>query len=214
MKKALTIALITGLVAGALAVGPAQAKKAKAQSVTFYLHGTETIGEIDIANNFAVGYSKMDTAKPKDPVPKSVTGLFWKEHWNDCAGMYGLPAWTGNVSGQITGDMKLSLHTINRPAGAIEVEIWPDVSTMMCADNDFSEGSYPDPVASATVNLPPGHDATTVVFKNVNFKAVGSLLVQITSVGGPASTRILYDSPEFASSLKFSCIPTKGNSCT
>ena len=212
MKKALTIALMTGLVAGALAVGPAQAKKA--QSVTFYLHGTETIGEIDIINNFAVGYSKMDTAKPKDPVPKSVTGLFWKENFNDCAGMYGVPAWTGNVSGQIKGDMKLSLHTINRPAGAIEVEIWPDVTTMMCATNNLTEGSYPDPVASETVDLPPGHDATTVVFKNVSFKAVSSLLVQITPVGGPASTRILYDSPDFASSLKFSCTPTKGNSCT
>lgn len=205
MKRSLAVMMILGLVIGAFAAAPAAAGKAKAKKVKFYLHGTEPIGEIDIANNFAAGYFKMDATEPADPTPKSVTGLFWKEHWNDCAGMYGLPAWSGTVSGKIKGTMKLTLHTINRPAGAIEVEIWPDLTTMQCASNDVSEGSYPDPVASATVDLPPGNGETVIEFKKVNFKAVGSLMVQITPVGGPASTRILYDSPDFASSLEFTC---------
>jgi hypothetical protein len=205
MKKTIVTTILAALLVGAFAAAPAEAGKAKAKKVKFFLHGTETIGEVELANNFGTGYFKMDATEPADPAPKSVTGLFWKEHWNDCAGMAGLPVWTGSVSGQIKGTMKLTLHTINRPAGAIEIEIWPDLTTMQCASNDLSEGAYPEPVAMTTVDLPPGHDETVVTFKNVNFKAVSSVMVQITSMGGPASTRILYDSPEFASSFEFTC---------
>jgi hypothetical protein len=67
---------------------------------------------------------------------------------------------------------------------------------------------------------------TEAVIKGVNFKAVGSMIVQVSPVvavdipspGGailtPFISRILYDTPEFASSLEFSCIPASGKSCT
>ena len=208
MKKTVITTILAALLVGAFAAAPAEAGKAKAKKVTFYLHGTETIGEIDLANNFGTGYLSMDAAEPEGAAPKSISGLLWKEHWNDCAGMAGLPSWTGPVSGHIKGTMKLTLHTISRPAGGLEIEIWPDMTTQQCASNSVSEGSYPEPVAMETIQLAPGHAETVVTFKNVNFKAVSSLLVQITPTGVPAgvgSTRILYDSPDFASSFEFTC---------
>lgn len=153
----------------------------------------------------------MDATKPTDATPKSITGLFWAgdpQLWNDCAGMYGLPAWQGALAGQIKGDMKLTLHTVAGPR-KLEIELWPDIGTMTCKSNDLAEGTYPEPAAMAVVDVPPGHSMLEVVFKNVNFKAAGSLMLQITPVG-PAAARILYDSADFASSLEFSCLPAKG----
>lgn len=210
MKRFLVVVAISGLVVGS--VTTAEAAK-KPQKVELFLHGTEMIGEIDLANNFAVGYNAMNTAKPTDAVPKSITGIFWKEQFNDCAGMFGLPVWVGPVAGHIKGDMTLTLHKISGPR-RLEVEIWPDVGTQTCASNDLSEGTYPEPAAMTTVDLPPGQGAVEVVLENVNFKARGTVLLQLTSVGGPASARILYDSPDFASSLAFSCIPSSGSKCS
>lgn len=212
MKPLIGISLILGLVVGSVAT--ADAAKKKPAPVEFFFHGTEAIGEIDLVNNFGAAYNKMDTTEPDGDVPKSITGLTWAEDpqmWNDCAGMYTLPVWTGPLSGRIVGDMKLTLHTISvgRP---MTVEIWPDIATQTCASNDLSEGTYPEPAAMARIDIPPGHSTVEYTFEDVNIKAVGSLLIQFTSVG-PAAARILYDSPDLASSLSFKCIPARGKSC-
>lgn len=209
MKRSLVLIMCLGLIAGSVVSAQAGAKKP--QKVEFFLHGTEAVGEVDLANNFGVGYNKMDGTAPTDPTPKSITGLTWvgdPQMWNDCAGMYTLPNWTGLVSGQIKGDMTLTLHTIAGPR-QLEVEIWPDIGTQTCASNDLAEGTYPEPAAMAVVDVPPGQGVLEVVFEDVNFKAFGSLLVQVTPVG-PAAARILYDSADYPSSLQFSCIPAKG----
>src|SRR5688572_17333893 len=106
MKRSLVVLMCLGLLAGS--VVSAQAGARKATKVEFFLHGTEMIGEVDLANNFGAAYNKMDTTEPTEPAPKSVTGLTWAgdpQAWNDCAGMYTLPNWSGLVSGQIKGDM-------------------------------------------------------------------------------------------------------------
>lgn len=62
--------------------------------------------------------------------------------------------------------------------------------------------------------------------ENVTLKALGSVIIQVSPVvqvdipspGGsvlnPFMSRILYDTPDFASVLEFSCIPASGTSCT
>ena len=213
MKKALALALTLGMIVGALAGVPAHAKKAKPKPVKLYLHGTEQLGELDLANNFAVGYNKMDSSKPDGAAPKSTNSFFWTEHWNDCAGMYGVPAWQGQVAGTVVGDLKLTLHTVGGPQ-PIQVEVWPDVNAMACASNDLQDGSYPEPAAIAEVTVAPGANETEIVLKNKKFKAFSSLLVQVTPMGHPAGPRLLYDGADFASSLEFKCVPAKGSSCT
>lgn len=131
--------------------------------------------------------------------------------WNDCAGSFLLPVWSGALSGKVVGDMKVTLHTVSAPK-EVTIQVWPDLMSQTCASNDLAEGDYPKPAAQATVSLPPGPGETEVVLKNVRFDAAGSMMLQILPVG-PLPGRVLYDSPDFASRIEFTCIPKSGKSC-
>jgi hypothetical protein len=215
--KRVFISAATLLVAVGLITGPAgAAKKAKAQNVKLYFHGTEQVGEVDLVNNLTnASYLPMDATEPDAPAPRSINAVTWAgdpQMWNDCAGMFTLPVWKGFVAGTISGDMKLTLHTVSAPR-QVEVEVWPDVSAQTCASNDVAEGNYPKPVATTVADIPAGPGVTEIVMKGVKFKAAGSMIVQITPIG-PGGPRILYDAADYASSLEFKCAPTQGKSCT
>lgn len=216
MRRILSMLLIFGLMFGASATAEAKKKMGKKPvPVTFYLHGTETVGEIDLVNNFGVAYLKMDPSEPAEPAPRSRPFTTWTgdpQMWNDCAGSYLLPVWTGALSGRVVGNMKVTLHTLSAPK-AVTIQVWPDVGGQMCASNDFGEGDYPAPAAEATVDLPPGPGESEIVLKNVKFDAAGILMMQILP-HGPAPGRVLYDSPDFSSRIEFTCIPKSGRSCT
>jgi hypothetical protein len=218
MKKFVSILAILGLMLGAVTMAEAakkRKKKAKPVKTTLYFHGTETVGEVDLAANFATAYNKMDTTKPAAGAPKSLQFTTWSGDpaiWNDCAGSYLLPVWTGDVSGKVVGDMKVTLSTVSGPK-AVTVQVWPDLMTQTCGSNDTSTGEYPEPAAEATVDLPPGTGETQVVLEDVKFKALGRVTLQILPAG-PAPGRVLYDSADYASRIEFSCIPAKGKKCT
>ncbi|MDQ3876798.1 MAG: hypothetical protein M3290_00390 [Actinomycetota bacterium] len=215
MKRFISILGVVGLTFGAIASADAKTTAKPAKS-TFYLHGSTTVGEVDLANNFAATYNRMDTAKPTDPTPKSLEFTTWTGNpslWNDCAGSYLLPVWSGSVSGKIVGNIKVTLNTVAAPRD-VTIQVWPDLMTQTCASNDLSDGDYPQPAAQATVTLPPGPGSTTVVLKNPKgFKATTALTMQLLP-NGPVPGRVLYDSASFASSVQFSCIPSSGKSCT
>ena len=209
MKRAIVAIMALSLLVGN--VVSAQAAK-KPTSVKFFLHGTEMFGEVDMANNFGSGYNKMDTTEPDGAAPKSFGISAWESTpWNDCAGMYILPVWTGAVAGKIVGDIKVSLYSVSGPR-SVTVQIWPDVATQTCASNDVSEGQYPEPSAQLTVDLAPGVGVTEATIEDVNFKAAGILMLQIRPTD-PSPGRLLYDAADYASSIEFSCIPARGNSC-
>lgn len=213
MRRVVSMFLVFGLMFGAIASAEA-AKKKKPVPMTFYLHGTETVGEVDLANNFGTAYLKMDTSEPVEAAPRSRPFTTWvgdPQMWNDCAGSALLPVWTGALSGKVVGDIKVTLHTASAPKDVL-VQIWPDVMTQTCASNDLAEGDYPQPAAEATASLPPGPGETEVVIKNVKFDAISNLMVQLTPVG-PLPGRVLYDSPDFSSRIEFTCIPKSGKSC-
>jgi len=214
MKRVVSMLLILGMVFGAIASAEAK-KKVKPVTATLYFHGNETVGEVDTANNFAVAYNKMDQTEPSGAAPKSKALTTWTGEpamWNDCAGSYLLPVWTAPVSGRIVGDIKVTLHSLAAP-GTVSIQVWPDVMTQACASNDVAEGDYAEPAAEATVDLPAGPGASEVVLKKVNFKAFAALTVMVLP-HGPVAARVLYDSPDYASSLTFSCIPKSGKTCT
>lgn len=212
MRRVISILLVSGIMFGAVA--SAEAAKKKPVPVTLYLHGTETVGEIDLANNFGSAYLKMDPTEPAEAAPRSRPFTTWvgdPQMWNDCAGSALLPVWTGALSGKVVGDIKVTLHTASAPKDVL-VQIWPDLMTQTCASNDLAEGDYPKPAAEATASLPAGPGETEVVIKNVKFDAIGSLMVQLTPVG-PLPGRVLYDSPDFSSRIELTCIPRSGKSC-
>jgi hypothetical protein len=220
MKRLIALIAIVGLMVGAVSAADAakrrKKKKAKPVKTALYFHGEQQTGELDIATSFpTLRYNRMDTTKPAAGAPKSRPFTTWAgdpQMWNDCAGSYLLPVWTGEVSGRIVGDMKVTLNTLSAPK-AVTVQVWPDLLTQTCATNDLQSGEYPEPAAQQTVDLPPGAGQTVVTLKKVNFKALGYLTIQILPIG-PAPGRVLYDSADYSSSVAFSCIPAKGKRCT
>lgn len=211
MKKFVVLSLALGLIFASVTTADAK-KKAKPIPMTFFFHGTEMIGEIDAMNNISGGtFNKMDTTEPSGAAPKSMGLIDYVVGPNsDCAGNYLYPVWTGQLAGRIVGDFKVTFHSIGAPR-SVDVRIWPDIMSQACAGNDLAEGTYPAPALEQSVDLPAGPGVTEVVFKNVNFQAMGSMMVQITPPPGePLPGRILYDSPDYASSVEFSCIPSKG----
>jgi hypothetical protein len=212
MKRIVAVIAVLGLLVGAVSVAEAgKKKKKKPVKSTLYFHGTETVGDIDTANNVGTAYLKMDTAKPEGQVPKSKQFTLWAGYpWNDCAGNYFVPVWQGAVAGRVVGDIKVTIHTAAAPT-PVNVQIWPDLMTQTCASNDLAGGEYPEPAAQAQTTLAPGE--TTVTLKDVNFKARGFLTLQLLPEG-PAAGRVLYDAAGFESRIEITCIPAKGKSCT
>ncbi|MFN2388790.1 MAG: hypothetical protein ABR575_04190 [Actinomycetota bacterium] len=224
MKKILLGGLIAALVVGSLGL-PAAAKKKKKQvkpvPTALYLHGNESIGEVEGFPFIAPeGFLVMDPTEPEGTESKSkgitnyVAGPVY-----DCAGNLYWPVWIGNVAGTIKGDMKLTFHARSTP-GNVTVRVWPDVASQQCA----TQGFYPEPVGEVTVALPSGQGTVEAVIEDVDFEAASGVMIQISpersaEAGGrpvylPFVARVLYDATTTPSVLEFSCIPASGRSCT
>lgn len=227
--------LFAGLAASAVVmsclVTPAVAKRAaKPVATKLFLHSATVVGENDSFSLYNEAFLPMDKAEPSGSEPKSrwITNYLAGPN-TQCAGNNLFPVWSGALTGQIKGDVKLTLNTVGTP-GDVVVRIWPDVgagASLCDSDNPASPSSnYVDPAGEVVVSLPPGAGTVEAVMKGVNFKAVGSVVIQISPVvqvdipspGGsvlnPFMSRILYDTADFASVLEFSCIPASGTSCT
>jgi hypothetical protein len=220
MKKLAASALIGGLIVASLATD-AGARRARPRPVKtkLFLHGTSPVDETDYG---ALGdaYPSMDPKKPAgEPKSKQITNYLVGPN-DRCAGNNLFPVWVGDVSGTIVGKMKLTFTTVSTP-GKIDVRVWPDVASLRCDSGLAETNDYPKPAAEVRVNLPPGGGTVRAVTKKVRFRAIQSLMVQLTPATGPAAdildpfvARVIYDAPEFASSLQFKCIPRRGKSCT
>ena len=225
MKRTLSVLLAAGLLAGMVG-GTADAKKKKPKAVktTLYFHGNEVVGETE-SNALAADVPlPMTAAKPTAAEPRSRQITNGVATPNErCAGNTLFPVWRGDVSGRVTGSMKVAFHTVSSP-GDVVVRVWPDIGASMCDSNVSGTMEYPEPAAEAVVALPNGPGTVEVTFKKVNFKAIGSMIVQVTPVAidtpvegervfPPSFARILYDTPDFNSRVEFSCIPASGKSC-
>jgi hypothetical protein len=217
-KPAATV-LAAALVVASLAADAGAKKRARPVNTKLYLHGTSPVDEMDYG---ALGdaYPSMDPKKPAGP-PKSKQITNYVVGPNErCAGNNLFPVWIGDVSGTIVGKMKLTFTTASTP-GQVDVRVWPDVASLLCDQETLGAHDYPKPAAEVRITLPPGGGTVKAITKKVRFKATQSLMVQLTpatapvgGVLGPFVARVVYDSPEFASSLQFKCIPRKGKSCT
>lgn len=229
MKRSIAIAVAV-LVAASIAAPAMAKKKPKPVATTLYLHGATVVGENDSFSLYNEAFLPMDKTEPAGSEPKSrwITNYLVGPN-TQCAGNNLFPVWSGALSGQIKGDVKLTLNTVGTP-GDVVVRIWPDVGTgaSLC-DSDLPTGptqNYVDPAGEVVVSLPPGAGTVEAIMEDVVLNAIGSVVIQISPVvavdipspGGsvlnPFMSRILYDTADFASVLEFSCIPASGTSCT
>lgn len=224
MKKLLVLTVLAGLLLAPLSASAG--KKAKPVPTKLFFHGDTVIGENDSIAVVNDVFLSMDSTEPSGAEPKSkqiVNGIVTPN--TQCAGNNLFPVWSGPLAGTVKGDVKVTFSAVGTP-GPVSVRIWPDVSSLLCTSAASGSADYPEPAGEVVVDLPPGEGTVEAVMKGVNFKAIGSLMVQISPVvavdipdpGGavltPFISRVLYDTPDFASSVEFSCIPAKGKTCT
>ena len=146
----------------------------------------------------------MDTTKPTDSVPKSMFVTNYVSGPNtQCSGNGLLPTWRGDFAGKVKG-LTLNLHTVATPAAQLKVDVFPD-GTGGCNSTATGASDYIPPAASETVEVAPGHAETVVKFNHKPFKATNSLVLMLSIVSpNPDQVRVLYDSPDMASSLQVS----------
>lgn len=212
MKKTFSAALALALVVGALSV-PAMAGKKKKKPVpqpvpvTLFFHGTETAGEADVANNAPTGsLLPMDTTEPTGSPSKSFPILDAVVTPNEsCSGSPLFPSWSGQIAGQVQGDVKVVFNTVGS-AGSVDVELFVDAGPLSCND------TYIEPVAETTVDLPAGSGTVEAVIEGVDFPVGGILTVMVNprNLDAPAAGRILYDSAADNSRVELMCIPAVG----
>ena len=225
MKKVLAVGAVA-LLAAALVVAPASAKKKKAKPIphVLYFHGSIPSGEAAYADGVAngTGFQTMDATEPADPAPKSMGVTNYVVGPNTtCSGNALFPTWQGAVVGKVTGDMKVYLNAVAHAASTVKVEVFAD--GLGGCESTLGSTGYTPPIGSAVVTLSPGPAENEVVFEKVNFKTVTNIVVMVTPVdveaGGesfldPSSqARLLYDSADFASRIEFLCAPASGKSC-
>lgn len=211
MKRFLTILLVVGLVASAF-VAPATAakkKKAKPVATALYFHGHTAIGEADALDGAlggaatGTGYPKMDTTEPTGQPPKSMVVVSYVGGPNTtCAGSPLAPAWIGDMTGTLVGDVKVTFDAISTPSGQVDVQLFPDQTAFAC---DLTS------LAQVRVDLPPGAGQVEAIIEDVKLPVLAALMVQITPVTAtPYVSRVLYDSPDYPSKIEFGCIPSAG----
>ena len=200
-KLVLSLAAFTVLVS-ALAAPAIAAKK----TTTFYLHGRGPVQEAYINESWLDSiWMTMDSKKPTDSEFSSIFVTNYMRGPNtDCDGNGLLPVWKGPFSGSFKGDAKITLHTVATPAAKMVASLYADPTGTCTSTTPGLESEAPDPVGQVEVDVAPGHNTTTIVFKKLNFKAAASLALQlhVPNMTTPGQVRVLFDSKDFPSSMQ------------
>jgi hypothetical protein len=215
MKRVIPLMLIVALVAALGAPATAKKKKPKPVKMSFYLHGTEMVGEAYL--NTDQTYMPMDTKKPAGSEPKSIFVTNYVVGPNTaCSGNGLLPTWKGPLIGKVAGKLTVTLQTIATPATKLKVEVFPDGNGG--CESTLGNTGYVPPAAAASVDVPPGPGETVVTFDNVKFRTLSHAILQLSidpspAPVGPQQVRVLYDSTDYVSKVAFTCTPVRGKKC-
>jgi hypothetical protein len=187
------------------------------EDLTFYLHGTERVGDVDAST---LASMKMDTTAPTATETASRQIINYVRGPNtQCSGSWLFPSWDGEMEGQVQGTVKVTLQTVTHPNNSFVVDLFAD-------GGGGCNESYVAPVATKTVSFAPGQATSEILFEDVDF-AVGSQLtlmvrppdgptVDAPAPVGPQSTlephqgRVFYDSTTVQSRVELQCLLPEG----
>ena len=207
-RKLVIMAVLTALVASMAAV-PAEAakkkkKKAKPVATTLFLDGTSNFGEEDQLGNGT--YLKLQAEEGSGEKSMMIPNYVGGPNTN-CAGNSLMPVFIGQTAGTVVGEMKVTFAAAAPPAQKVEVRVWPDLAAQACNE------AYVPPAGSVIVDLPAGEGTVEATIENLNFTAIGGLMIQITPVlaAPPGYSRAFYGTAD--TKIEFSCIPASGSSC-
>ncbi len=194
---------------------PTEAPGPVYEDITFYLHGTERVGDLDMST---LGHMPMDTTAPTATQTASRQILNYVRGPNaKCSGNWLFPTWDGVIDGQVQGNVKVTLQTLTHPGNSYTVELFADGGGG-CND------SYVPPVATKTLSFAPGQATTEILFENVDFTVGGQLTLMVrpasnppidTPAGPQASQqphqgRVFYDSTTVKSRIELKCLLPEG----
>lgn len=212
MKRTLALLTVAALSASLAGTSVAAVKKPappKPVTLTYYFHGTNTLGNQDQALVGGTGLMKMDAIKPTGSGDKSFVFYAAATSPNSkCAGNSLFPNWVGAASGTATGVATVTFFA--QGSGSANVQLFADTDGQACND------AYPTPLGEATVALPPSAGLVTVKIPIAKVgktpgKLSSSFTVQIQAVQPvPSVNRVLYDSTTSPSSVTITCIPKVG----
>lgn len=212
MKRTLALLTVTALSASLVGTSVAAVKKPappKPVKLTYYFHGTNTVGNQDQALVGGTGLMKMDTVKPTGTQDKSF--IFYGAGTSpnaSCAGNSLFPNWVGAASGTATGTATVTFY--GQGSGTAKVQLFADTEAQACND------AYPTPLGETTVAMPASAGLITVQIPITKAgktpgKLASSFTVQIQAVQPvPSVNRAIYDSAASASSVTITCIPKIG----
>jgi hypothetical protein len=202
------VAVVLTIVAGCALVAPAPARAAKKTTSTLYLHGNSQSGEYDGVDWVASDARMLlDATAPTEPAPKSMDYSFPFGNPGCTGNPLFFPTWFGYLHGTVVGDGKLTAYFAGGPATAT-ARIWFDVPLFSC-----NEG-YVKPNSEVTVTVPPGGGPVTIKFPKLKAHVSDTVLLELLDNNPNDAGRVLYDSTTTPSSLKLTCIPDKGSTCT
>lgn len=215
MKRIGTALLALAALTGAL-VAPAAAKKAAPVATTLYMHGHMPVGDgLEFVNGVQNSTNMlMDATEPAAGAPKSMSFSLPVGN-EDCAGNDLFPSWSGNVTGKLASDVKMTAHFAAAPSN-ITARIWLDVPFGSCTSTTAGTADYREPNSMVEVAIPAGHNEVVIDFPGLKGKKVGSMMVvELHTNSAGNQGRVLYDSSDMATRIEFTCVPAKGSaSCT
>lgn len=229
MLKRVVAASVLVLVVTSL-TAPAMAKKRKPKppapipvATSLFLHGSQALGELDAVENRVDGrWMVMDGTKPRGGQSKSmfVTNYAVGPNTN-CNANRLVPTWVAEMSGEVVGDVKITLRAAAMPA-IIRVSLTPDVVGSQCNDRRV------EPAATIDVEVPAGDQTIEVIFPGVRFSVTRNLALMLSNVNylplpdppppvpclscrtTPNQVRLFYDSRSDAAKMEFGCFPASG----
>ncbi len=165
-------------------------------ATTLFMDGAQPAGE-------AEGLAYLQLTPQAGSSEKSMQLLNYVGGPNtNCAGNSLFPVFVGELSGKVTGDIKVTF-TAASTAGAVDIRVWPDLSSQLCNE------AYMPPSRSATVGLPTGSGVVQAVIPGSDLEAGSQIMIQITPVTTtPFLGRMFYGTA--SAKVEFDCIPSPG----
>lgn len=188
--------------------GEAEATLPDPIDVEMFLHGSDSAQFTDDDDALGDGM-KMDRTAPEGDFDSKQIFNYVAGPNPSCTGNGLLPTWTGFVGeGTIVGDATLTFDVVASTPGQVQVELWADQGAGSCNE------AYVEPDVVTVVDLPAGSGTVEAVLPTDGLDPAATFLLVVKPLeSGPVAfspehqARMVYDSPDFAASLTFTCQP-------